>query len=163
MYLADFDYAITYIHGKLNMATDALSRMPDVIPDACLAACAMAYTHNTPNPPMAGMLNITSDQSLLDAIITGYETNDFAKQLTKDISMGSIEGATLTDKLLYVSCRLIIPHDLHVRELLYNLAHDTLGHFGFDKSYESLRGSYYWPNMCQDLENAYIPSCAECQ
>ena len=77
--------------------------------------------------------------------------------------MGSIEGATLTNKLLYVGCRLVILRDLHVRKLLYNLTHDTLGHFGFDKSYESLRGSYYWPNMRRDLENAYIPSCAECQ
>ena len=57
----------------------------------------------------------------------------------------------------------MIPQDLKVCELLYNLAHDTLGHFGFDKSYESLRGSYYWPNMRRDLENAYIPSCTECQ
>ena len=77
--------------------------------------------------------------------------------------MGSIEGATLTDKLLCVSCRLVIPQDLKVCELLYNLAHDTLGHFGFDKSYESLRGSYYWPNMHWDLENVYIPSCTKCQ
>ena len=78
--------------------------MPNVIPDACLAACAIAYTCNAPNPPIAGMLNITTDQSLLDVIITGYETDDFTKQLTKDIGMESIEGATLTDKLLYVGC-----------------------------------------------------------
>ena len=45
----------------------------------------------------------------------------------------------------------------------HNLTHDTLGHFGFDKGYESLQGSYYWPSMPQVLENAYIPSCAECQ
>jgi hypothetical protein len=90
-----------------------------------------------------------------------FET--LAKKLTKDIEMGSIEGATLTDRLLYVGHRLVIPQDLKVCELLYNLAHDTLGHFGFDKSYESLRGFYYWPNMRRDLENAYIPSCAECQ
>jgi hypothetical protein len=57
----------------------------------------------------------------------------------------------------------VIPQDLKVRELLYNLAHDTLGHIGFDKSYESLCGSYYWPNMRRDLENTYIPSCVECQ
>ena len=104
MYLADFDYSITYIHGKLNTATDALCQMPDAIPDTCLAACAILYTCNAPNPPMAGMLNIATDQSLLDVITTGYETNNFTKQLTKDISMGSIEGATLTDKLLYVGC-----------------------------------------------------------
>ena len=57
----------------------------------------------------------------------------------------------------------MIPQDLKVHELLYNLAHDTLGHFSFDKTYKSLRNSYYWPNMCRDLENAYIPSCTECQ
>jgi hypothetical protein len=163
MYLADFDYSITYIRGEENTAADALSRMPDAAPDACLAACAIAYTRNPPNLPVAGVLNIAADHSLLDAIIKGYETDDFAKKLTKDIEMGSIEGATLTDRLLYVGRRLVIPQDLKVRELLYNLAHDTLGHFGFDKSYESLRGSYYWPNMRRDLENAYIPSCVECQ
>ena len=88
MYLVGFNYSITYIRGELNTAADALSQMPDAIPDACLAACTIAYTCNAPNPPMAGMLNIASDQSLLDAIITGYETDDFAKQLAKDISMG---------------------------------------------------------------------------
>ena len=109
MYLADFDYSITYIHGKLNTATDTLSQMPDAIPDTCLAACAIAYTCNTPSPPTAGMLNITANQSLFNTIITGYETNYFTKQLTKDISMRGIKGATLTDKLLYVSCQLVIP------------------------------------------------------
>jgi Integrase zinc binding domain len=161
MYLADFDYQITYIHGKDNTTTDALSHLPDTTPDAGLAACAIAYTHNAPVPHAASILDIAADQSLFDVIITGYETDDFAIQLTKDIGMGSIKGETLTNHLLYVTGGwLVIPKDLKVHELLYNLVHDTLGHFGFDKSYESLQGSYYWPNMCHDLENAYIPSCA---
>ena len=96
-------------------------------------------------------------------IITGYKNDTFAKQFIKDISMGSIKGATLNNKLLYVRHQLVIPQDLHICKLLYNLAHDTLGHFRFDKSYESLWGSCYWLNMCCDLKNAYIPSCAECQ
>ena len=82
--------------------------MPDRNPNACLVACAIAYTCNVPMPPAVGILNISADKSLLDAIITGYETDDFAQQLTKDISMGSIKGATLTDKLLYVGCQLVI-------------------------------------------------------
>ena len=102
MYLVDFDYTITYIHGEDNTTADALSCMPDTAPDACLAACAIAYTCNPPATHAAGILNITSDQSLLDAIITSYEADPFAKQLLKDIDMESIEGATLTDKLLYV-------------------------------------------------------------
>ena len=76
--------------------------MPDAVPDACLAACAIAYTCNALTPPIAGILNIATNQLLLDTIIIGYETDDFAKQVTKDISMGSIKGATLTDKLLYI-------------------------------------------------------------
>ena len=126
-------------------------------------AVAIAYTHNAPTPPIATILNIATGQSLLDTIIAGYETDNFAQQLTKDISMGSIKGATLTNKLLYVGCQLVILWDLHICKFLYNLAHDTLSHFGFDKSYESLWGSYYWLNMYCDLKNAYVPSCAECQ
>ena len=106
MYLADFDYTITYVCGEQNTAADALSCMPDVVPDACLAACTIAYTCSAPT---VGTLNITANKSFLDAIIKGYETDDFAQQLTKDISMGSIKGATLTDKLLYIGRRLVIP------------------------------------------------------
>ena len=37
-----------------------------------------------------------------------------------------------------------------------------MGHFGFDKSYASLRDGYYWPNMRRDLENSYLKSCVKC-
>jgi Integrase zinc binding domain len=43
------------------------------------------------------------------------------------------------------------------------MAHDTLSHFGFDKSYASLRDSYYWPNMRTDLQQSYIPAHVDCQ
>ena len=112
MCLADFDYSITYVSGEQNSTADALSCMPDAPPDAHLAACAMAHTRNTPAhtrcTTATGVLSITTDQSLLNAIVTGYETDEFAKQLTKDIKMGSIDGATLNDKLLYVGGCLVI-------------------------------------------------------
>ena len=71
-----------------------------------LSSLTIAYTCSA---PAVGTLNITADKSFLNAIIKGYETDDFAQQLTKDISMGSIKGATLTDKLLYIGRRLVIP------------------------------------------------------
>ena len=46
---------------------------------------------------------------------------------------------------------------------LFQLAHDSLSHFRFDKSYGSLHSAYYWPNMCHDLEKGYVTSCPECQ
>jgi hypothetical protein len=165
MYLADFDYDITYIRGEDNTAADALSRMPDAPPNPMLAACALAYTRSpsTTRAVAAATLEITADESLLRDIIAGYENDDFAKQLKKDIKAGSIKGARDENNLLYVGRRLLIPNVPQIRELLYNLAHDTLGHFGFDKSYEALRDSYYWPNMRRDLDLAYIPSCSPCQ
>jgi hypothetical protein len=154
--MADFDYNITYIRSKDNTAADALSRMPDATPDACLVACAITYTCNALATHAGGVLNITADQSLLKAIITGYETDDFAKKLIKDIDMGSIKGATLTDNLLYVGRRLVIPQDLKVHELLYNLAHNTLGHFGFDKlvnnAHQLAPCSFYIKNQCMTTQ-----------
>ena len=165
MYLADFDYEIVYIRGEDNTAADALSRMPDATPNPMLAACALAYTRSPPSTrsPVAAALDITADESLLRDIIAGYQNDEFAKQLMKDITAGSIEGAREENGLLYVGRQLLIPNIPRIRELFYNLAHDTLGHFGFDKSYEALRDSYYWPNMRRDLEHAYIPSCSPCQ
>ena len=58
---------------------------------------------------------------------------------------------------------LVIPDVKNVKETLFHLTHNTLGHFGSDKSYSSLCDSFYWPNMCCDLETAYIPSCTDCQ
>ena len=57
----------------------------------------------------------------------------------------------------------MIPRVGSVRETLFRLAHDVLGHFSFDKTYASLRDSYYWPNMRKELESAYVPGCVECQ
>lgn len=83
--------------------------------------------------------------------------------MKEDIAAESIEGAWTENGMLYVGKQLVIPRETKLRELFYSLAHDTLGHFGFDKSYEALHNDYYWPNMRKDLEAAYIPSCTECQ
>ena len=56
----------------------------------------------------------------------------------------------------------MVPRIPSICETLFHLAHDTLGHFGFDKSYGSLRSSFYWPGMRRDLEAAYIPACPDC-
>lgn len=50
-----------------------------------------------------------------------------------------------------------------VREYIFQMAHDNLGHFGFAKTYELIRHSYFWPHMRKDLEEGYIPGCIECQ
>ena len=68
----------------------------------------------------------------------------------------------IKDGLWFLGDRLIIPADCGIREQLFRLAHDNLGHFGFCKTYDTLHDSYFWPNMCKDLEEGYILFCIDC-
>ena len=43
-----------------------------------------------------------------------------------------LHGLKQEKSLWYISKRLIIPHVKHVQKTLFHLAHDVLGHFGFD-------------------------------
>ena len=57
----------------------------------------------------------------------------------------------------------MIPKYKNLRERLFQLAHDNLGHFGTEKSYGNLRNDFYWPNMRRDLGRGYVPGCTDCQ
>jgi len=72
-------------------------------------------------------------------------------------------GLVVKNGLWFVKDRLFIPANCGVCEDSFRLAHDTLGHFGFFKTYESIKSSYFWPNMRKDLEEGYVPSCMDCQ
>lgn len=69
---------------------------------------------------------------------------------------------TESNGLWYVDNHLLIPRTGNLCKMLFQLAHDNLGHFSADKSYASLCNAYYWPNMHCDLEQAYIPACTDC-
>ena len=69
---------------------------------------------------------------------------------------------TIKDGLWFIGKHLIVLENGGLQEEILKLAHDSLGHFGFYKSYESIRQSYFWPGMRKDLEDGYIPSCREC-
>lgn len=72
-------------------------------------------------------------------------------------------GIAVRNGLLYVGERLVIPRVADLREGLFALAHDSLGHFGAEKSYAALQPSYYWPHMRKELMELYVPGCEDCQ
>ena len=135
MYMADFDYHIIYIRGEDNTAADALSRMPDDAPNPRLAACALAYTRNPRRERLlaGAVLEITADADFTQEIKDGYVSDSFSSQVREGIKLGSFPDAREEDGLIYMGPRLLIPQSTKVREVLYSLAHDALGHFGFDK------------------------------
>lgn len=111
--------------------------------------------------PVAATFHVTSDPAILQQIRTGYTEDNWSKSLAS--AARGMKGITCVDGLWYLGSRLCIPRTGNIRETLFCLAHDTLGHFGFDKTYASLRDAYYWPKMHRDLEEAYIPGCRDCQ
>ena len=141
-----------YIHGEDSMVADALSRLPD-------------EEHKSKAPHVVwgvgvnATLSISIDHSVLNAIMDSYKSDSFCKKVSKM----NIPGVKLVNGLWYISSHLLIPRIGNICEQLYHLERDTLGHFGSDKSYATLRDAYYWPNMWRALKKVYIPSCPDCQ
>jgi hypothetical protein len=136
-----------------NTVADALSRLPDdttVIPP---------MLHESWRSPIAAILSIATDQTVLDAIKCRYASDDYCIKISKF----NISDTKCMNGLWYIGDRLLIPRIGDIRKNLFRLAHDCLGHFGTDKSYAVLRDAYYWPNMRHDLKKAYIPSCEHCE
>lgn len=166
-FLADYDFTINYVRGENNTVADALSRefsttvppASDTSPTTCAAILASVSLSSM--PVVAPVLRIAGDVELLQLIKSGYNDDPWCARLVKK-GVG-LTGVSRRAGLLYVGDRLVVPRVAKVRETLFQLAHDALGHFGSNKSYMALRGSFYWPNMKRDLEDAYIPGCVPCQ
>jgi len=109
----------------------------------------------------SSVLSISADSDLLDEIRLDYRDNSFTSFLLS-ASLG-MKSVTLRDGFWLIGQRLVIPKVTPICQALFHLAHDILGHFGSDKSYAALRHSYYWTNMCKELEEYYVPSCIDCQ
>ena len=142
--MSQYNLTITYIRSEENTITDALSRLPP----NCFSS------ENSVN----AVLRITANCDILEQIKAGYLEDEFCKW----VALTSMKGWSQINGLWYIGDHLLIPHVTDIRENLFKLAHDTLGHFGANKSYVSLHNAYYWPNMRTDLEQAYIPVCTDC-
>jgi hypothetical protein len=191
-FLSQFDFKIVYVKGEDNTVADSLSRLPSDFPDSASAVeealsfdsmhdddlvsrCISSVLPVSASSPFssafslshvaalsaASSLKITADVSILADIKAGYTSDPWCANL-----IAAAPGIPLLqrrDGLWFMGSRLIIPRIGSVRETIFRLAHDALGHFGFDKSYSAIRSAYFWPNMRRDLELGYIPSCRECQ
>ena len=186
--LSIYDCKFVYVKGSDNTVADALSRYPLSYVSSPIEAEHLAvhpYTssetnaqnilihstpHNSPlasiaalvdtNVPMSTHSSLSIDDILINDILNSYSSDPWCSKLLS-ASKGLLE-LTVRDGLWFLGSRLIVPGGCSTHEYIFKLMHDTLGHFGFFKSYETIRNSYFWPGMCKDLEEGYIPSCAKC-
>lgn len=165
-FLAQYDLTIAYIKGTENCGADALSRVENG-----------RYTHEQLNASkfyrwpelpsthavrsVAATLALTTNGDFLREVLAGYTNDEYGKKL---LALPSLPPEiTQRNGLFYHKDRLVVPGVGSLREDLFRLAHDAVGHYGFDKSYAYLKDSFFWPSMRTELEKYYIPGCDACQ
>ncbi len=90
-----------------------------------------------------------------------YSTDPWCAKLA--LAARGMNNLQIRDGLWFLGEHLVVLAGCNACEFIFRATHDCLGHFGFLKTYASIRGSYFWPNMRSDLENAYVPGCIDCQ
>jgi hypothetical protein len=119
-------------------------------------------SHDDQSVNVCSTMSISADKMFLDEIKAGYQEDNWVTKTLVE-ARPSLPGIKLVNGLWYVGDCLVIPSIRNVCETLFRLAHNVLGHFGFDKTYASLCELYYWPNMRKELETSYVPRCMDCQ
>ena len=89
-------------------------------------------------------------------ILSGQESKDVQKHyLLVDGLVYFISNVDDDPRL-----RLFIPK--HIRSFVVTQYHDQNGHMGVQKTFDSIRAKYYWPNLFKELHK-YVSECTACQ
>jgi len=149
----EYDFDFRYKPGKDNIVPDALSRRPDYNWDP-------STLHN---------ITIAVDPTLKQHFRDLYIKDPQLGPLLSRYSTSAPNSRYFVDDgLLWTniagSTRLCVPQDNDLRTQILHDHHDApiSGHLGFDKTYEEMRRTYFWPRMARDTK-AYITTCEECQ
>ncbi|KAM0014322.1 putative nucleotidyltransferase, Ribonuclease H [Helianthus debilis subsp. tardiflorus] len=142
--LLGFDFDIVYRPGTQNSAADALSRVPS---GHLLAISA----------PVPSLLHDLSNAAKSDP-----EFTDLMHRCTADPL--NFPEYTLKDGLLLFKGRLIVPHNMDLRQQLLAEFHSTAfgGHSGVTRTYQRLSSTFYWKQMRGDVKQ-FIAQCQICQ
>ena len=182
--LSIYNCKFIYVKGEDNTMVDALSWYPSLSTPSDINAQDNAHhPHLTPlnNPitildcsnivttPLISITALTNvnpqhtkiqfsiNDDTVSKLWSGYEKDPWCKKLLS--ASHGMPNLSIKDGLWFLGDRLIIPANCGIRKQIFRLAHDNLGHFGFRKTYDAIHDSYFWPNMCKNLEEGYIPSC----
>ena len=119
---------------------DGVTAINAILPatHACplLTTHALAETDIASTLAITAVLSISQDPELRTAIINGYETDSWCKKLCS--AAPGMPAVNEKENLMFIGERLVIPASSNIRETLFCLAHNSLGHFGFEKLYSLL-------------------------
>ena len=181
-YLQRFRLDIRHRPGKTNVIPDALSRLPVV--EECKARLierdayryedgdALANAQEVVSAHPVSLVEISEEFKA--RLMDGYredprwvrinELIERNERLRRDGNAADIPYRIIRNLIYFVDpevgLRLCIPQSM-IGEV-FGLAHDELGHVGYDRTHERLTEGLYIYNMAKELRR-YILHCPECQ
>ena len=174
--LAPYNFTVTWLAGKKNVAADALSRAPYFPADEAGDEAATAQDDElgeygdahavcsrlAEDPALQAVFDAAEDQayrSMVSAIRAGKTSPpsgaESFKSVWHQLSLFDDEEVTL---LLLDARRIVVPS--RVRADVLRRLH--LAHAGETKTKTRARQVYYWPSMNADIERM-IGNCGPCQ
>ncbi|MCG8045975.1 MAG: RNase H-like domain-containing protein [Candidatus Thiodiazotropha endolucinida] len=190
--MAGYNCTIEYIAGTENTCADLLSRKPDVDDTVIEAELLEpdindhtyevgAINSNEINPKnFAGCEMPTKDrpeipETDLPGLDIGLEQGkDAAVMELKNLLKHGEPSKAIKHRYLveegivyYLSnpddnptLRLYVPE--HLRQMVIAQYHDKNGHMGVQKTFDTIRQKYFWPNLFLEIYD-YVSRCVSCQ
>jgi RNase H-like domain found in reverse transcriptase/Reverse transcriptase (RNA-dependent DNA polymerase)/Integrase zinc binding domain/Aspartyl protease/Chromo (CHRromatin Organisation MOdifier) domain len=145
--LAGYNMEIVHKPGKLNKS-DPLSRRP----------------YEEPSPDTQAMVfNITDAANFEDDFLSRVKAA-YTKEQVRRWLADHTRTYRMVNGLWYTEGKLVIPDDDAIKESIFKELHDapTGGHFGIDKTLESIARRFFWRELRKDVEE-YCRTCPTCQ
>ncbi|CAC5412398.1 unnamed protein product [Mytilus coruscus] len=189
--ITGYNCTIQYIPGPKNVCADFMSRLPsdekqNENPDPYPDISDNTYEINVINSNRFHFTDFANNDQLVEDIPEKenfqFEEFDMSIEQVKDKTLRELKEQLVSDKvpeavqnkyiiiddiLYYISnidndpiIRLYIPS--HIKQAVVEQYHDGNGHMGMDKTLDSIRQKYFWPNMFKELYN-YVTTCVPCQ
>ena len=123
--MSQYDATIHYLPREENCAADALSCLPD--PTLTVVTSMLATTRRK---SICTCFDL--EDAILDEIKSGYTNDPFTQKLAK--ASTGMTNVWSENGFWFINDRLVVPNSNNIRETLFRLAHDNLGHFGSPKT-----------------------------
>ena len=151
-FLQEYDYDISHVSGKENVAADALSRRPDL------------------NSIIEGPEPLVEDYGDWPTLMPTYlETNELPPDISPRVaklmadSKDKFSFNNNTGILYYKTKDGDVPFIPFVRRLgMFRKVHAGMGHIGQKATFALTKSRMWWPSMAKDIYN-FVSTCMECQ